>query len=330
LDVTQSAANIEVPEAGLKQDSWSNTYNSPGSNLARPWAQLCDGTQVDCIDSVRTLTIRNLTALAFEQSDVLNYAAYLGWEHVVRLLVRIADQLQCNNITKSRALCEAVQSNQPKVIDILLDAGADMNSEHLPVSVLSMGILSHSQELVTHLLARGANPNAPCRTFGHVFRTAHRLLQLDSASANYVLRLLVEKGADANGMLTEDENVPVTMTREGYHESLLTIKAFLIAGADCNASSRTHTTALMAAAASSGFASMEIMDLLYERGADVNAFGGLYGTALLAALNLQFYNSNQKMESYWNGVQIQTYRALWDCLSKSQHDTQTSTYGNTD
>lgn len=51
----------------------------------------------------------------------------------------------------------------------------------------------------------------------------------------------------------------------------------------------------MAAAASSGKQSVEIMDALHEAGAEVNASGGIHGTALLAAASPLSFQSEEKI-----------------------------------
>lgn len=278
----------------LKQQSWGNTYNSIGSHFGQFWAELCHGSPETCLNVIHDIDLGNVKATKFEESHVLLYAVYKGWNGVVEHLLQAADYLQCSIALKSRALCEAIQSYHHELVDVLLDAKADLNSNSLRTSPLSLAILSTSMTLVEHLLEKGANPMSPCSTFGNSIRAAHEYAQPD-ACAKAALRLLINNGGDPNLVINEDETILVAMAAVSSEESLLTIRTLLGAGADCNATSRSLITASMAAAASSGHCSVHILGLLHDHGADLNAFRGMYGSALLAAATSQAYESAEKI-----------------------------------
>jgi len=183
----------------------------------------------------------------------------------------------------------AAHSGFTGVVDLLLDKGADANASGPGFTALHEAIMRRDEKMVTALLAHGANPNTPLRTWtperrsSDDFNFAPALVGATPfwLAARFaepgVMRLLVKHGAD-----------PLFVHRNEYYVT------------DLNDRRTQATTALMAAIGIGGGRAwaqperaqrdaliLESVKLAIELGVDVNAANTDGRTALDAARALK-------------------------------------------
>jgi ankyrin repeat protein len=118
---------------------------------------------------LRTLLDEN-PSLANAWSDdgftPLHFAAFFGHPEAARLLIERGADLEARSTNREFALNaaplhSAVAARQRDVIEVLLDAGADVNAvQHAGYTPLLEAAQSGDSELVELLLERGADPDA--------------------------------------------------------------------------------------------------------------------------------------------------------------------------
>jgi hypothetical protein len=150
----------------LLERHWRNDHNNPSSVLGGLWGCLNDNLFDAANRFVDTLDSNTITATELGISNVLFYAIYRGWSSTVGAILRLADILHCNISFKNRALCEAIQNYSRTIVEIILDAGADINAVLFIGTPLCRAVLSQSTRMVERVLKRGANPNIECFRYG--------------------------------------------------------------------------------------------------------------------------------------------------------------------
>jgi ankyrin repeat protein len=280
----------------LLERHWRNGYNNPDSPLGGLWQCLNDNSSNAATNYISELDFKTIAATELENSNVLFYAIYRGWELTVVAILTLADTLHCDISLKSRALCEAIQGYHFTIVNILLDAGADINAVLPTGTPLCRAVLSQSSRLVEHLLSRGANPSTGCIRYTSAM---HALVDGQFISRTHyitkILRLLFQHGADVNMISSLDGTILTAMANMSSRQSLEGIRYLLSLGADCNKTGGHPFTPMIAAARSRNHYSLEVMQVLHRAGADVNAFGGHHGTALLAALKPNSFCGAEKI-----------------------------------
>jgi ankyrin repeat protein len=232
----------------------------------------------------------DLNALSGSLDTALQAASRSGQEKVVQILLdKGADvnaqsgsldtalqptswSMRVSKGSFGTALQEASSGGHEKLVQILLDKGADMNAQHGSLgTALQAASRGGHEKVVQMLLDKGADVNAQ----GGLFNTA---LQAASWGGHEkVVQTLLDKGADVNALSVSRGTALQAASEEG-HEKVVQI--LLEKGADVNAQDRYMNTALQAASQSGN---EKVVQILLEKGADVNAQHGFSDTALYAA-----------------------------------------------
>lgn len=210
----------------LREQSWTNRFNDQGSKLQSLWSNLCNGLQSVAENEAHNLYTECIIVEELEKLNVLLYSVNRGFVPTTQCLLEMANRLQCGLDLRDRALCEAIQSNRPHLVDILLDAGADPNTNALKVSPLSLAVLSNSLEIVERLLGKGAKASALCPMFGSVIRAVyHEKIQTNAVNNSVpMLALLANAGAEVNTSL--DGKTPlllISIAKECSEDSLIRV-----------------------------------------------------------------------------------------------------------
>jgi ankyrin repeat protein len=238
-------------------------------------------------DLVRIL----LEAGARPRPEDPSHAALVGKVECTRLLL---DACRDHDVTPAADLLEnAVWSNSPELVGMLIDAGLDVNAGtgFGPPLVTAC---QRSAELLRMLIDAGADVNAARNDQGHTALSSALLF----GSIDHV-RLLLEHGADPNSLL-QDENFPgqtllmqVCGSGPATHSGGMsdpekraaivardeTIVGLLLEhGADVNARDRDGRTALMLAAEKH---QASLVRLLLAAGADVQVVDTRHGRTAL-------------------------------------------------
>ena len=171
------------------------------------------------------------------------------------------------------ALQAASLGGYKKVVEILLNAGADANAQGgFYGNALNAASIEGHERVVRILLDRGANADDQG---GPIFRNA---LQAASVSGHVkVVSTLLDAGANANAQGGAWGNALQAASTNGY---IKVVQMLIEHGADVSAQGGTYGNALQGAS----FGGKEkIVEILIERGADVNVQGGQHGNASQAA-----------------------------------------------
>jgi ankyrin len=219
----------------------------------------------------------------------LMFAARAGDLQSARLLVAAGANVNDADAWGVSATTLAAHAGYTEVVEFLLGRGADANAAKAGFSALHAAIMRRDERMVGALLAHGADPNAPLRTWTPTRRSSRDwnfAPELVGATPFWlaarfgepgVMRLLVKHGAD-----------PLFVHRAEY--------------ADESQTRRTQvTTALMAATGMGGGVAwvqpdraerealtLDAVRLAAELGIDVNAANSDGRTALDAATTLKY------------------------------------------
>lgn len=189
------------------------------------------------------------------------------------------DNTQIKVSVLSSLLTKACARQNIKLVELLIDAGADVNGRENEVNTPLLCAVYSTQpcgdfELVRFLLCKGADVNAFHE--GRAFFTT--VLQVSLYEQNIAMvNLLLAHGAKLNAPLVFDGTSELAYAAQTG--SIELVRELLDRGAEVN--SGWGLTALQAASALHP-ANMDLVQLLLERGADVNAPGDT--TALQAAV----------------------------------------------
>jgi ankyrin repeat protein len=215
----------------------------------------------------------------------LMFAARVGDLASARLLIAAGANVNDADAWGVSAMVLAAHSGFTGLVELLLDKGADANAAGPGFTALHEAIMRRDEQMVTALLAHGANPNTPLQTWTPERRSSEDFnfapalvgatpfwLAARFAQPN-VMRLLGKQGAD-----------PLFVHRNEYYVN------------DLNDRRTQATTALMAAVGVGGGRAwvqpdrnqhealiLESVKLAIELGVDVNAVNTDGRTALDAA-----------------------------------------------
>ncbi|KAJ7483613.1 ankyrin repeat domain-containing protein [Mycena latifolia] len=230
-----------------------------------------------CISAASDLeiTMRQLLAQGIipEANDAaLCAASFNGHIHLVQLLIDAGAKINSQDDYYGHPLAAASQNGHELVVQLLIEKGADVNAqEGVDGNALQAASVHGHEAVVWLLIKKGADVNAPGGHFGNA-------LQATSVYGHEpVVQLLIEKGADVNAQGGAHGNALQAASVCGNE---VMVQLLIEKGADVNAQGGAHKNALQAASMHGHEA---VVQLLIEKGADVNALGGAHGNALQAA-----------------------------------------------
>ncbi|KAL8948730.1 MAG: hypothetical protein Q9222_005112 [Ikaeria aurantiellina] len=215
------------------------------------------------------------------------------------------------------ALQQAVSSGQQEIVDILLDAGADINAYGDAYATPLQIAIARGNTMLSHrLIEAGADITAQGGVYGNAlvaachtgncqlidfllqrraggddlsgfFRSA---LQAASIQGHFsAVLLLLDNGAD---LYACEEETGSILGSACYGGDEPIVRLILDHGVDVNSKDSRYNSPLQAAAAGGNDV---IVKLLLDMGADVNAQGGLWGNALQAAFGGLFVEGGQAL-----------------------------------
>ena len=195
-----------------------------------------------------------IAAAEFQEKGLLQ-----GWRG--RLRSKTID-VNDRNQEGMTALMFAVENNSPKIVQVLLNVGADANArDKQDMTVLMRAVMKKSsKEMVIMLLDDGADANA---------RDKQGMTALMFAVENNspeVVQVLLDAGADVNAKDQQKRTVLIRAVKKKSSPEM--VKMLLSAGADVNAQDEKKRTVLMYAAR---YSDLKVMKILVDAGADVRA-----------------------------------------------------------
>jgi ankyrin repeat protein len=204
--------------------------------------------------------------------NALQAASYGGHEKVVQMLLDRGADVNAQGGRFSNALPAASYGGHERVVQMLLDRGADVNSQgRYYGNALHVASFRGHAKLVQMLLDRGADVNAQGGRFSNALQAAA------DRGHERVVQMLLDRAADVNAQGGRFDNALEAASYRG-HERV--VQMLLDWGADVNARGGRFDNALQAA---SEGGHERLVEMLLDRGADVNAQGGAYDNALEAA-----------------------------------------------
>lgn len=213
-------------------------------------------------------------------------------------------------ILSSSPLFQMVFHGVARLVDLLLELGADVNEQHESNSVLWLASRRGNEAIVRSLLQHGADVDIKGKYFGTPLQvacsvdavgTVYALLDAGAAidgdgggfgtglqaaasiGSLEIVKLLISRGADVN-FTNVSPRPPLAWAALKSHFEV--VQYLLQAGADPNVpegqESPNTQPPLQAACASRG-AQLKLVEFLLRNNANINTVSGRYGTALQAA-----------------------------------------------
>ncbi|KAL6916491.1 hypothetical protein ACHAP8_007090 [Fusarium lateritium] len=212
--------------------------------------------------------------------DALTAAAFDGTIDIVTMLLDAGADINSDN---GFALQTAAEHDHMDVVKLLLERGADINKlathDNMPEgTALQAAVEYGNDEIVDVLLEHGADPNLGGGSNKYPIIGAAKKMEED------IFEKLIKAKADVNVVGGSDDTTP--LVEAAYYLSDDSLKLILDAGADINHKDIYGNTALMWAAGKGQDASVE---LLLERGADVMAVNEDGDNALQKAFHSNDY-----------------------------------------
>jgi len=202
---------------------------------------------------------------------LLHIMAKNGQTAICRLVLgdRMETNINLKNCQSQTALYLAAQEGHDEVVRLLLEKGADVNTQGGWSGNALQGAAYGGHEVVVQLLLeKGADVNAQGGQYGNALQGAAY------GGHEAALRLLLERGADVNAQGGWWGNA-LQGAAYGGHEAV--VRLLLEKGAKVNAQGGWYGHALTGAAYGGHEA---VLWLLLEKGADVNALEEWYAEAL--------------------------------------------------
>ncbi|KAJ7434230.1 ankyrin repeat domain-containing protein [Mycena latifolia] len=221
------------------------------------------------------VTMRQLLAQGIAPEDMdaaLCAASSTGHIHLVQLLIDAGAKINSQDDYYGHPLAAASWNGHDSVVQLLIENGVDLNGQGTRFGNALQTASIHGHESVAQLLImKGADVNAQGGIYGNALQAA-----LEHGHES-VVQLLIEKGADVNAQGGHFGNALQAASMDG-HKSV--VQLLIEKGADVNAQGGYYGNALQAALECGH---KLVVQLLIEKGADVNAQRGTYGNALQAA-----------------------------------------------
>ena len=220
----------------------------------------------------------------------LMFAARVGDLASAKLLVAAGANVNDADAWGVSATVLAAHSGYGELVEFLLEKGADPNAAGAGFTALHEAIMRRDERMVTALLARGANPNAPLRTWTPTRRSSKDFNfapELVGATPFWlaarfsqpnVMRLLVKHGADPLFVHRVDYAAGESAVRRKEATTALMAATGMGAGTAWVQPERGEREAL----------ALEAVKIATEVGIDVNAANTDGRTALDAAKALKY------------------------------------------
>lgn len=190
---------------------------------------------------------------------------------IIMAMICLMCAVPVHAIASDSSLADAIEKQDWKRADKLLEQGADVNAAQVDgMTALHWAVFHDRTELTKQLVSAGADVKA---------RNRYGVPVLYAGCLNgnkEIVELLLEKGADPNAALRGGETPLMTASRTGIPEP---VKALLAHGATLDATDRKDQTAMMWAAAEGNVLAV---DLLIKAGAD-------HQTPLKSGFNPMFF-----------------------------------------
>ncbi|KAL8924377.1 MAG: hypothetical protein Q9172_002724 [Xanthocarpia lactea] len=204
----------------------------------------------------------------------LYYAAFLGLEDPVRLLLASGVDINAYGGRYGTALIAAASQGHEAIVKLLLDHGAEVDAEGSSVFSTALSASSYFGygSIAELLLDKGAEPDLRRQNDDTALELACE------GGHKAIVELLIDRGSDVNLRRVGGYGFPLSAASErGFYDIVYLL---LQKGADVNNQGGHYRNALQAAASAG---SEPIVRLLLDRGAHVNMQGGAFGDPLRAA-----------------------------------------------
>jgi ankyrin repeat protein len=210
------------------------------------------------------------------QPDMNNIrlAAFNGHEMVLELLLANKKlDLETKDESGQTALILGSQFGYEKVVQMLLDQGAEVNTEGGDYdNALQVSSAGGHEKVVQMMLDQGAEMNAQSGYYGNALQAA------SAGGHEEVVQMLLDQGAEANAQGGHYGNALQAVSAGGREKVVQMLRD---QGAGVNAQGGDYYDNALQAASAGGHE--EVVQMLLDQGAEVNAQGGVYDNALRAA-----------------------------------------------
>ncbi|KAH0365372.1 purine and uridine phosphorylase, partial [Aureobasidium melanogenum] len=301
------ATHYRCSEGAIEEDTYQDAlklYETEGeaysSWFAQFWSKPLGDDGFSLYGPPSTMTKLRLAAynnhgmilehfLSVEDADVeeedehgktaLSWASAEGHSNIVQILLDAGADVNaqgdhCDPLQAANPLQAAIRGGHDKIVQMLLDRGACVNGEggYYYPNALQAASSEGHDNIVQMLLDRGADVNAQGGEDGSALQAA------SAKGHDNIVQMLLNKGADVNAQGGYYYSNALQAASSRGHDNI--VQMLLNEGADVNAQGGYHSDALRAASANGR---NDIVRMLLDKGADVNAQDGWYGNALQAA-----------------------------------------------
>ncbi|MCJ1378443.1 hypothetical protein MMC17_001542 [Xylographa soralifera] len=195
-----------------------------------------------------------------------------GHDKVVQILLDKGADANAQGGCYGNALQAASAGGHNKVVQILLDKSANVNTQGGDYgNALQAASWGGHDKVVQILLDKSANINAQGGHYGNALQAA------SAGGHNKVVQILLDKSANINAQGGYYGNALQAASAEGHNK---VVQILLDKSANINAQGGHYGNALQAA---SWGGHDKVVQILLDKSANINAQGGYYGNALQAA-----------------------------------------------